>query len=423
MSLDYVGAPGSGLGRFGEETPTPEDLIARAVALRPQLLERQAEVEALGGYPPSTHRDLLDAGLYRVIQPRKFGGYQFDIATYLKIVVEIARGCPSTAWSYALASAHQLQLASLYPEAVQRELFSETEPFLAPLTHTPGLADAVDGGYVIKGTFRYASGGQYASHYIGQATVVGEGPEATPLLFIAPHAIFTRRDDWGNVLGMRGSSSNTIDVEGFVPERYTVRQRATDVDVDGGTIGSSLHDEPGYAIRLNAIFFTELAAVAVGTAWAAYDEFKRVQAGRQIVLGLPGLSTTAPIPALEHERVQTQLGGAHANLAAAELALLGLGRSITQSGRDNIAEGAFNPLWDVRHATTSITIGRLAFDTAMDTLIRGAGSAPTLRNDQRMQRYARDLTTYWVHATSTAREMMHSWLGKMELLEEGLIDG
>ena len=60
---------------------TPREIVARAAALRPELLERQEETEA----PPSTrrrtHRDFPDAGFYRILQPRRYGGYEFDVPT------------------------------------------------------------------------------------------------------------------------------------------------------------------------------------------------------------------------------------------------------------------------------------------------------------------------------------------------------
>ncbi|MFI1728106.1 acyl-CoA dehydrogenase family protein [Streptomyces acidicola] len=75
---------------------TERDLIARAVALRPALLERQAETERLTHYPEATHDDFLRAGFYRVLQPRRYGGYEFGLPTFFRMVTEIARGCPST---------------------------------------------------------------------------------------------------------------------------------------------------------------------------------------------------------------------------------------------------------------------------------------------------------------------------------------
>ena len=54
-----------------------DELVARAAAMRDTLRERQDECEELGRLPESTNRDYVDAGFFRVLQPRRFGGYEF----------------------------------------------------------------------------------------------------------------------------------------------------------------------------------------------------------------------------------------------------------------------------------------------------------------------------------------------------------
>ena len=59
-------------------TPTLEEMVARAEALLPRLRERASKTEALRRVPPETIQDFLDAGLLRVLQPTRYGGYQLD---------------------------------------------------------------------------------------------------------------------------------------------------------------------------------------------------------------------------------------------------------------------------------------------------------------------------------------------------------
>ena len=44
---------------------TPQELIARASALKPLLRQQQAENDERGSYSPELHQAFLDAGLYR----------------------------------------------------------------------------------------------------------------------------------------------------------------------------------------------------------------------------------------------------------------------------------------------------------------------------------------------------------------------
>ena len=103
-----------------EPNLTPREIIARAEALRGDLIERQAETERLTWYPEATHEAFLKAGFYRILQPRNLGGYEFDTPTFFKVVIELARGCPSTAWCYCLCAAHIMQITAMCPRIPTR---------------------------------------------------------------------------------------------------------------------------------------------------------------------------------------------------------------------------------------------------------------------------------------------------------------
>jgi len=120
---DAIPAPEPGL--------TAETLLERAAALVPLLRAQQDEADERGYYSAQVHEKLLRAGLYRTLQPRRFGGYELDLGTFLKVVVEISRGHPSSGWCFTLASSHCLILASHWSEQAQRELFGATGDFRA----------------------------------------------------------------------------------------------------------------------------------------------------------------------------------------------------------------------------------------------------------------------------------------------------
>ena len=95
----------------------PDQMVARAVALRPQLRDDQAKTEARSRYSEEMHEAFTEAGFYRILQPRMFGGYEFDIQTFYRTIIEIARGCPSTGWMLCLGAGHALQLGSSFDRA------------------------------------------------------------------------------------------------------------------------------------------------------------------------------------------------------------------------------------------------------------------------------------------------------------------
>src|SRR5215472_9135278 len=107
---------------------TPAEMLRRAEAMRPILRERQPMCEAGGRLPEETNRDFLDAGFYRILQPRCFGGYEFDMPTFVRVMIAISRGCSDSGWVLALTAGHAFLMAS-YPEAGQREAFGERGEF------------------------------------------------------------------------------------------------------------------------------------------------------------------------------------------------------------------------------------------------------------------------------------------------------
>ena len=76
---------------------TPQDMFARASKMVPTLRARQLECETSGNVPQDINNELIRAGFYRIVQPRRFGGYEFDIPTFYKVMMEISRGCAETA--------------------------------------------------------------------------------------------------------------------------------------------------------------------------------------------------------------------------------------------------------------------------------------------------------------------------------------
>ena len=99
---------------------TPDEIIRRAEAMRPLLRERQSDCEANGRVSEDTNRRFIEAGFYRILQPRCFGGYEFGLPTFLKVMIAISRGCSESGWVLALTAGHAFLLAS-YPEAGQRD--------------------------------------------------------------------------------------------------------------------------------------------------------------------------------------------------------------------------------------------------------------------------------------------------------------
>ena len=85
-------------------------VLERARALIPVLAARSGETESRRRVPDETIADFHNAGLFRVLQPARFGGLELDFDVFATITKELARGCASSAWVYAgLADGHFAQ--------------------------------------------------------------------------------------------------------------------------------------------------------------------------------------------------------------------------------------------------------------------------------------------------------------------------
>src|SRR5262249_35438805 len=102
---------------------TPDELVARAAALRTLLRAQQDANDARGSYSEELHQAFLKAGLYRTMQPGLFGGYEFDVPTFYRAMIEVSRGHPGVGWCLTLCASHPFLIASHWGEQAQRDFF------------------------------------------------------------------------------------------------------------------------------------------------------------------------------------------------------------------------------------------------------------------------------------------------------------
>ncbi|MFH8385291.1 acyl-CoA dehydrogenase family protein [Kitasatospora sp. NPDC018058] len=369
---------------------TPADVIARAEALAATLPERQAETERRGFYAQDTHEAFSRAGLYRILVPRRFGGYGFGAETFMKVSMALARGCPSTGWMYLFGAAHALVAATLFDERTQAEVFARGE-FICPATVAPAGTAQPDGegGWVLDGTWNYCSGSPYATHFIGHTMVPGgEGEPPAPLMFIAPRDQWERLDDWGDQLGLKGSGSHSIRMRGArVPAHHTLGGHLSQIAVTDSTPGRVLHG-PEYGGGPLSFMLLELGVLAVGMAKGALDAYEQLMLTRTTSF-FPIVSRT------EDPDYQFRYGEATGRIATAEAAVL----HATRQWQELCREGAdaFTRETELRLATISREAVRLCWGAVEGQLFPTAGSS-SVRAGERIERVWRDLSTLHSHA-------------------------
>lgn len=241
-------------------TPEALALIERARALAPILAERAATADKEGRVSSETIAAIAAAGLYKVLQPKRWGGYEMDPRVFYTIQMELAQGCMSTAWMYGVVGVHPWQLA-LFPEQAQQDVWSQDDNTRIASTYMPtGKAEPVDGGYRFSGRWSFSTGVEHCEWiFLGGLLPKKDGSGALEhATFLLPKSDFRVEENW-DVIGLRGTGSHDIVVEGvFVPEYRTQR---TNDHSDAGCPGRV--SNPGWLYRIP---FTQVFQRAVSTA-------------------------------------------------------------------------------------------------------------------------------------------------------------
>ena len=248
--------------------PSMSELIERAASLRPLLEQSADETDRLRRLPDAVVQSLKETGLCRLMVPKRFGGYETDIRTYIAVMAELGRGCGSTAWVASLINVCAW-LAALFPERAQQDVWHGGPESWASGSLAPhGDARAVEGGWRVNGKWPWASGclhAQWAACGIHMKNDRGE--MANLGLSLMPIGDLTIDDTW-YMAGMKGTGSNTIFAKDvFVPEhRFLPYPPAF-----GGDYRTEHTDEPVYRSAFVPVTVLILIGSQLGIARAALD--------------------------------------------------------------------------------------------------------------------------------------------------------
>lgn len=261
--------------------PIAEDPVARARAVAPAIEAAAPRIEASRELPADLLEALHGARIFRALLPRALGGDEATPETYARMMEIIARADASTAWCIGQASGCSMAAAYVEPEVAQR-IWGPADAALAWGAILPGqVAEVVDGGYRVTGSWPFASGGRHATWFGGHCRVRERDgsmralPDGSPYerTMLFPASAITMTTNW-QVMGLRGTSSDTYAVTDlFVPEAFTVRR---DRDEERRALGhGSL-----YRFTTTHAYSTGFASVALGIARGMLDDFVTLAGGK-----------------------------------------------------------------------------------------------------------------------------------------------
>src|SRR5262249_60213014 len=143
--------------RSSAAKPDIAELLAGARAIAELARERAQQTETERRIGDEMIERMRQADLFRVMQPRPYGGFEYGFDVFAQIVAAIANGCGSTGWVSALLASHQ-RLIACFSKAAQDEVWGDCNA-LAAGTYAPvARAVAADGGYRISGVGSFCSG-------------------------------------------------------------------------------------------------------------------------------------------------------------------------------------------------------------------------------------------------------------------------
>ena len=202
--------------------PAERALFDRACALRPTFAATEASTRAAREVPAENIEALRAANLFRILQPKRFGGLQGRTRLFSRVVEELTFGCSSTGWVYAVFGEHQWVIAS-FPEQAQTDVWGENPDAVASSSVVPrAMARKVPGGFRLSGRYPFSSGCGHAPWAVVGAFCQTADGGKTQRFMLAPMTDLRQIDDW-SVLGLEGTGSRSLLFEDvFIPEHRTV---------------------------------------------------------------------------------------------------------------------------------------------------------------------------------------------------------
>ena len=223
-----------------EITDREAQFVARATACGPVLAEHAARHDRDGTWVAESFQHVKDAGLLKIAVPTELGGDGATIREVAMVQRELAKYCGSTALASSMHQHVTAFTAWRYrrnlpgAEATLKRIVDDGIVLVSTgggdFTRPRGEAVKVDGGYKVSGRKLFASQSPVGS--VLSTMFVYDDPERGQrvLNMAVPVNVegVTVHDNW-NTLGMRGTGSNDVSIEGvFVPEDKVLADRPYD---------------------------------------------------------------------------------------------------------------------------------------------------------------------------------------------------
>jgi len=276
--------------------------------LAPIIREHADRAEREAQMPREVAEALHEAGMFRILLPRKMGGGELTIPDTLRLFEEVSRIDASAGWNLAICAG-----GPIFGHYISREAFEKiygdprgvSAGSLNPMT---SRATAVEGGWRFSGKATNASGSGHASYLMAAAMVLRDGapqivdgfPKLRAGFFPMKHAKIL--NTWSTT-GMRGTGSNDCVFEDvFVPNEFTF---------DWLNAQPTRQRGPFANIPLQLQMAGALVSVVLGTARHALDALNEI-AQAKVPVATRALLRERPIAQTQFAQAEGLLNAARA---------------------------------------------------------------------------------------------------------------
>ena len=254
---------------FPKERAANRALLLEAVdGIAETLRASGPRSEELGTLAPEAVKALRESGMFRLKLANEMGGAEADPVTEMLVLENLAYHDLSGGWCTMVGATAIASCGMFLPPSGLAKVFNGNTIPTASISFFPAGRGVREGdGYRISGRWRFNSGVRHAEWVLG-GTVI-EGGEPLVIFAAFPAKDVTLYDNWGGVVGLRGTGSVDFSVENYlVPRDLTfVWDLLQPKPLRGG---------PGYLLPPFSYVAKEHGSVAIGAGRRALDELIKI---------------------------------------------------------------------------------------------------------------------------------------------------
>jgi alkylation response protein AidB-like acyl-CoA dehydrogenase len=357
-------------------------LVRAAEGVLPLLRDNAREAERQRNLPESTIKALEACGLTRMTVPRRLGGLQVSLATEFEVIRTLARACGSTSWVTSLYAVCGYW-ASLFPDRVQDEVFSDSGARVAGISTPAGTLTPAAGGYVLNGRWPWNTGVLHSSWNVLATLRPHDDGTVEPCLVLVPTKDMTTLDDW-DVSAMQGTGSVTSVAEHvFVPADHVLAFLPL---LGGDHASESNRGAVEYSYAVLPFLLAASMGTPIGLAQGALESFLERAPKRSTSFENKQPQSTDPVAQFQIGQISMTIEAA---LAVARSTIAALHRHAVDGTEVTTAERV-----KVRAVVAYVT--RLSADVT--TALSRIGGATAFNLDIPGQRHQRDASMLANHA-------------------------